>query len=152
MKPFILLIVVFGIATGFFKISSGSWHFVFGGNLAMFFMLCLTGIAHFKFTEGMTLMIPGIIPFKRELVYFTGIAEIVLGLGLLIPQFRYAAGIALVLLFLIMLPANISAAINHINYEKAGYDGHGPSYLWFRIPLQLFFIAWVLYFSVQNDL
>ncbi len=151
MKPFILLLVVFGIAVAFYKISSGSWHFIFSGNLAMFFMLCLTAIAHFKFTEGMTMMIPGFIPFKKELVYFTGIAEIVLGLGLLFPQFRYGAGIALVLLFLLMLPANITAAINHINYEKANYDGQGPSYLWFRIPLQLFFIAWVLYFSVKYN-
>ncbi len=151
MKPFILLLVVFGIAVAFYKISSGSWHFIFTGNLPMFSMLSPTAIAHFKFTEGMTMMIAGFIPFKKELVYFTGIAEIVLGLGLLFPQFRYGAGIALVLLFLIMLPANISAAINHINYEKANFDGPGPSYLWFRIPLQLFFIAWVLYFSVKNN-
>jgi uncharacterized membrane protein len=115
----------------------------------MFIMLCFTALGHFKFTKGMSMMLPGFIPLKMELVYFTGIAEIVLGLALLFPPLRYGAGIILIVLFILMLPANIYAAITHINYETATYDGKGIGYLWIRIPMQVLFVLWVLYFSVK---
>jgi hypothetical protein len=47
-----------------------------------------------------------------------------------------------------MLPANIYAAMNHIDYETGENNGKGPAYLWFRIVVQLFFIAWIGYFSL----
>jgi hypothetical protein len=47
------------------------------------------------------------------------------------------------------LSANINAAIHKVDYEKATYEGPGISYLWFRIPLQLLFIAWVAYFGLE---
>ena len=95
-------------------------------------------------------MLPEFIPLKIELVYFTGIAEILLGLALVIPSLRYVAGIILIVFFLLMLPANIHAAIKHINYETAAYDGKDISYLWIRVPMQIFFILWILYFSVKK--
>jgi hypothetical protein len=49
-----------------------------------------------------------------------------------------------------MLPANIHAAIKHINYETAAYDGKGIRYLWIRVPMQVLFIVWVYYFSVRK--
>ena len=94
------------------------------------------------------MMMPGPVPFKKELVYLTGIAEILPGIALLFPQYRYVAGIILIGLFVVMLPANINAATRRINMEKATYDGNGPNYLWFRIPLQVLFIVWVWYFSL----
>jgi uncharacterized membrane protein len=56
----------------------------------------------------------------------------------------------LILLFLIMLPANIEAARKRVDFQKATFDGKGPAYLWFRIPLQCFFIAWVAYFGLAQ--
>jgi uncharacterized membrane protein len=149
MKPLFILIIVFILGVAISRIAMGQWNLIFSGNLAMLVMLCLTAMGHFMFTKGMTMMMPGFIPFKTELVYFTGIAEVLLGLGLLFPRYRYMAGIILVVLFVLMLPANINAAIKHVNFEKATYDGSGPAYLWFRIPLQLFFIGWLLFFSIK---
>lgn len=150
MKPTILLIAVFAVSAVVSQFATGDWQLIFNGNLAMCIMLCFTALGHFKFTKGMTMMLPGFIPLKMELVYFTGIAEIVLGLALLFPSLRYAAGIILIVLFLLMLPANIYAAIKHINYETAAYDGKDISYLWIRVPMQVLFILWVLYFSVKK--
>jgi uncharacterized membrane protein len=150
MKPLMLLVTVFVIAAAILKIVTGSWNCVLSGNLAMFFMLCFTAMGHFMFTKGMTMMMPRFIPFKKQLVFFTGIAEVLLGAALLFPQLRYGAGLVLILLFVLMLPANIHAAMNHLDYEKASYDGKGPSYLWFRIPLQLLFIGWLLYFAIRT--
>jgi uncharacterized membrane protein len=152
MKPLVILIAVFVVSLLVRKSFAGEWNPVFSGNLAMCAMFCLTGLAHFKFTDGMTMMIPGAIPLKREIVYLTGFAEILLGLGLLFPPVRYLSGVLLVILLVMMLPANIRAAFKHINYEKANYDGPGPGYLWFRIPLQLFFVGWIVYFSLKSSL
>ena len=149
MKPLILLIVVFcisALATHFYHDKAD---LVFSGNMSMFIMLVLTAIGHFKFTAGMTMMMPTYIPFKKELIYATGIFEIFLGIALLFPALRQIAGIALIVLLVLMLPANINAAAKHINLEKATNDGPGLRYLWFRIPLQFFFIAWVIYFSIK---
>jgi uncharacterized membrane protein len=149
MKPFALLVIVFGITSAISKFAIGNWNMHFAGNLAMFLMLCLTASGHFMFKKGMALMIPPVIPFKTQLVFITGIAEIILGLCLLFPTIRVDAGYALIIFFLLILPANIYSAIKHINIEKGTYDGPGLTHLWFRIPLQLFFIAWIYYFSVR---
>ncbi len=150
MKVLIVLIATFLLFIFTSKIAAGKWNLLFGGNLAMFIMLCFTALGHFKFANGMIMMMPDFIPLKKEIVFISGLAEIVLGLALLFPALRNIAGIVLVLLFLLMLPANINAAVKHINFEKADYSGPGLSYLWFRIPMQLFLILWVWYFSIRK--
>lgn len=87
-------------------------------------------------------MIPPIVPFKTELVYFTGAAEILLGVGLLIPGLRMYSGYILIVFFILLLPANIYAAIKHIDFQKGTFNGNGITYLWFRVPLQALFIVW----------
>jgi uncharacterized membrane protein len=96
----------------------------------------------------MTMMIPKSIPYKKDLVYFTGVIEIVTAIRLLIPDLRYSTSIILIVFFILLLPANIYAAINKVDYEKATHSGKGLNYLWFRVPLQLVFIAWVIYFGM----
>lgn len=148
MKPFYLLLAVFVLSIGISKITTGNWNWSFGGNLAMALMLCFTALGHFLFTKGMTLMVPDFIPFKTALIYLTGIAEIILGIALLFPSLRAYAGLAIIIFLVLILPANIYAAVYHVNYEKASFDGPGISYLWIRIPLQATFIAWLYYFSI----
>jgi uncharacterized membrane protein len=147
MKPFILLIAVFALGAVISRFSTSDWHVMFNGNLAMCIMLFFTAFGHFKFTAGMAMMLPGFIPFRTALVYFTGIAEMILGLALLFPAARHAAGIILTVFFILMAPANIYAAIHRVNYETADHDGKGTGYLWIRIPMQILFIGWTVYFS-----
>lgn len=95
----------------------------------------------------MVMMLPPAIPFKLAVVYLSGVVEIVLGIMLLFPAGRSIAGYMLIFLFIVMLPANIYAAMIHLNMEKANLEGPGVEYLYFRLPLQVLFIGWVLYFS-----
>jgi uncharacterized membrane protein len=81
-------------------------------------------------------------------VYITGIMEIAGAAGLLLPMLARGTSIALIVFFVVMLPANIYAAANHIDYQKGTTDGSGINYLWFRVPLQLLFILWVYYSAV----
>jgi uncharacterized membrane protein len=147
MKPLIVLISVFSIAWIVLTLIGGYQQpLTLSARIAMSVMLCFTSTAHFFFVKGMTMMIPNSIPFKQALIYITGILEIMAAIGLLLPGFRILAAWLLILMFLCLLPANIYAAINHIDYQKGDHTGKGLPYLWFRVPLQLLFIAWV-YFS-----
>jgi len=114
----------------------------------MSIMLFFTAMAHFAFNKGMAMMLPPFIPFKKVIVYVTGLIEILAGVGLLVRPWRHATAVLLVIFFILILPANVYAAIHKIDYEKGNYSGNDLKYLWFRIPLQIFFIEWAWYFGI----
>lgn len=149
MKPLIVLLSTFVISVVAIKLSTDQYDIAFAAIIAMSAMLLFTSIAHFAFTKGMTMMIPSFIPFKKEFVYFTGIIEIAAALGLLIPNFRLLTAWLLILFFTLLLPANINAAIRHIDYQKGTFEGAGTKYLWFRVPLQILFILWVYFAAIK---
>ena len=148
MKPLIVLIAGFAISLLVLKLVTGHFHLSLAGRIAMSAMLLFTAIGHFIFTKGMTLMLPGSMPFKTAIVYFTGVIEIAAAAGLLIPSLEVITAWLLIVFFIVLLPANFHAALNHIDIERASGGGPGPAYLYFRIPLQLLFIAWVYYFAL----
>jgi len=150
MKPLIVLLCAFLIAIVVTKIISNNYDFALSARIAMSVMLAFTAIAHFAFTKGMAMMLPGFIPYKTTTVYLTGIIEIAAAAGLLIPGIRVIAAWLLIAFFILILPANIYAAIKRIDYQKGSSGGDGPAYLWFRIPLQIFFIIWVYLSSVKG--
>jgi uncharacterized membrane protein len=143
MKPLLILLISFVLSLGIIRIVTGVFDWSLSMRLSMSIMLFFTGMAHFTKTIGMAMMIPVFLPFKTALVYFTGVLELAAALSLLLPSLQKMTGWLLILLFILMLAANIYAAANRIDYEKATYDGKGINYLWFRVPLQLLFIAWV---------
>lgn len=149
MKPLLILIAVFVLSLIGTKLFSGRFELALSGRVAMTAMLLFTALGHFMFTKGMALMLPSFIPFKKETIYVTGMLEIAAAIGLLLPGFRIITGWLLLLFFLLILPANIYAALKHINYQTGSFDGSGPHYLWFRVPLQLFFMAWVYFFAIR---
>ena len=119
------------------------------GVIAMSVMLVFTSIGHFVYTKGMLMMIPRFIPFRKELVYLTGIIEVAAAVGLLIPRLRIMTAWFLIVFFILLLPANIYAATRHIDYQKGTLKGPGPTYLRFRVPLQILIILWV-YFGANE--
>lgn len=149
MKPLIVLLSTFIIAIIAIKVFTKEYNFSLAARIALAVMLCFTALGHFLFTKGMKMMIPPMIPFKTSLVYLTGIFEVLLAVGLLIPKTQKLSGWLLILFLLLMLPANIYAATNQIHYQKGTYDGNGISYLWFRIPLQILFIVWTFICSIK---
>ena len=96
----------------------------------------------------MAMMMPDFIPYKKQLVCITGFIEIILGIALLFPEYRYIAGMATIAFFIVVVPANVTAAFKRVNYENADYNGENSGYLWFRIPMQLYLLGWVFYFSI----
>ncbi|MDE1192145.1 MAG: hypothetical protein PW786_08400 [Arachidicoccus sp.] len=120
------------------------------GRIAMAVMLMFTALGHFKFPAGMSMMLPEFVPYKLQIIYLTGVLEILGGIALLIHPLYKTDAWLLILFFISILPANIYAAIHHINLEKGDRSGSGMQYLLFRIPLQLFFIAWIWFFALYK--
>ncbi len=101
--------------------------------------MIVAGILHFVATDAYVSIMPEYLPLHRELVYLSGIFEVLSGLGLLWHKTRKAAGTCLILLFLAVLPANINMAVQDI--QPANF--HIPAFLlWARLPFQLVFIYW----------
>ncbi|REH52582.1 putative membrane protein [Tenacibaculum gallaicum] len=146
MKPLFVLLIIFIISTGVQKLFLKSVNYTLSGRIAMCAMLLFTALGHFLFIDGMSKMIPNFIPLKSSIVILTGVFEIILAIGLLLPNYQKTTGWILIVFLVLMLPANIKASLENLNYQTGTYDGKGLSYLWFRVPLQFFFIAWV-YFS-----
>ncbi|MFC9892317.1 hypothetical protein ACFVMC_01365 [Nocardia sp. NPDC127579] len=126
----------------------GTWRSSAVHGLAV--LLLLTGSAHFvpdsvtvmPSHDDLVAMVPDFVPFPDFTVYFTGVLEIGGAIGLVIPATRRRAGIGLAALFVLLLPANIHAALNDIPL-----DGDPATPLWFRIPEQIVYIAVALWGS-----
>jgi uncharacterized membrane protein len=139
----ILLVLIISILVfrglGFAGVPSlASWPAAARDGLAV--MLLFTASAHFtSMKEDLIRMTPSWVPKPRAMVFFTGLCEIAGAIGLLVPSLQRAAGIALIIFFMALLPANIHAA-------RAGVTlrGRPPTPLWLRVPMQILFIvlAW----------
>lgn len=149
MKPLIVLLLVFAISLFGIKLSKGTFELAEAGRIAMSAMLLFTAIGHFAFSKGMAMMVPDFIPNKVAVVYLTGLLEVAAAIGLFVPALRVWTGWLLILFLILVLPANIQASIKQINYQKGTLDGPGLSYLWFRVPLQMLFIAWTYLVAVR---
>lgn len=149
MKPLVVLLTAFVIAVFVIKIINDVYNIALSARIAMAVMLVFTAIGHFAFTKGMIMMVPDFVPFKKEVVYLTGFIEIAAAAGLLIPGLRMVTGWLLILFFLLLLPANIKAAIEQIDYQKGTLGGPGMGYLWFRVPVQILFMVWTYVSAIR---
>ena len=113
-------------------------------GLSLFFIF--TAIGHFIRTEEMAAMLPPAVPFRIQLIYFTGVLEFLGAVGVWIPGLTRLAGLLLILMLIGILPSNIYSAINRVDF--GGHDA-GPAYLLVRIPFQLFVIWWT-YFATEQ--
>lgn len=150
MKPLIVLIAVFCLSLLTIKIIRGEYEFALSGRIALSAMWVFSAIGHFVFTKGMSLMIPEFIPFKTEIIYLTGVVEILFAIGLFFPNYRVLTAWLIIVFLILVLPANIYGSIKHLDIQKATFDGNGLNYLWFRIPLQILFIVWTYLSSIKN--
>ncbi len=107
-----------------------------------------SGLIHFLFPEPYVGMMPAILPAPWTLVYVSGIAEILGGLGLILPATRRLAAWGLIALFIAVFPANLNMAVNHLPLGARPV----PSWaLWGRLPLQLLLIWWASSFTRRAD-
>lgn len=95
------------------------------------------GLNHFVNTAFYIGIMPPYIPFHRELVYITGVAEIVLGILVIVPRTAAPAAWGLILLMILMFPANLHMALHPDLFPR-----FRPLALYLRLPVQGLLIAW----------
>lgn len=90
-------------------------------------------------------IMPSYLPYHKALVLISGVAEILGGIGIMIPFSKTYAGWGLIVLLIAVFPANIDMFIKA--YQKQGFS----FYTWLtlgRLPLQFLLIYWV-YWSAE---
>ncbi|MGV3558345.1 DoxX family protein [Larkinella arboricola] len=101
----------------------------------------VSGFLHFFRPEPYLRIMPPYIPYHSLMVLLSGIAELVLGVGLLFPATRSLAAWGLILLLIAVFPANVYMA-------TADKFASIPAWIrWGRLPLQAVLIWWAWRFT-----
>ena len=101
----------------------------------------IVGVKHFIEPDYFLSIIPPYLPFHIELVYISGFFEILFGLMILFPKYRYYGSIGLIFLLIAVFPANI-----YLAQSKEAQEAIGASQqiaIW-RLPIQGILI-WIAY-------
>jgi uncharacterized membrane protein len=97
---------------------------------------------HFRATDTLAAITPDWVPYPREVVYLTGVIELLGAIALLIPRLRRATGIALAVYVIAVWPANFKHAFEHISTPPI------PDSWWYHAPrlaLQPVLVWWALF-------
>ena len=106
--------------------------------------MVVAGANHFVAPAAYVAMMPSALPAPAALVYISGLAEILGGLGLILPATRRLAGWGLIALFVAIFPANINMAVNHLPLGGREIPAWA---LWARLPLQVGLVVWAYWCS-----
>ena len=116
----------------------------FALKLLLAALMVAAGVLHFVKPKPYLRMMPSLLPAPLLLVYLSGVAEVLGGLGLLLPQTQRLAAWGLVALFVAIFPANVNMAVNKIGLGRKTPPAWA---LWARLPLQGVLIAWAWWFT-----
>jgi uncharacterized membrane protein len=104
------------------------------------------GLNHFRNADFYVRIMPPYLPWHRELVFVSGVFEILGGIGLLLPRFQVAAAWGLIGLLVAVFPANVHMAL-HPELGAERFPNLPDAVWWWRLPLQAVFIAWAYWFT-----
>ena len=107
-------------------------------NISLAAVLLVAGITHLISPQIYLPAMPNYLPFHLELVYLTGIIEIILGTGIILKSVYKACSKLTAVYFIAILPAHIHVSLNEV--EMFGVSS--PALLWLRTVLQTILIYW----------
>ena len=105
-------------------------------------LFAAAGVNHFLMPDKYVAIVPPYLPWPFVLVYHSGVAEVALGVLLLVPRFRSRAAWGLIVLLIAVFPANLHMALNPEQFPDIP-----PAALWVRLPLQGVLVAWAYWFT-----
>ena len=119
------------------------------GILIMAIFYINVGVKHFIDPEWFLYIIPPYLKFiGLELVYISGVFEILLGTLLLFPKYRRISAYGIILLLIFVYPANIYLAFNEEPQQLIGISSFMAS--WVRLPIQFVLIGIAYIHSKEN--
>lgn len=118
------------------------------GLYAFVLAFIAAGFSHFIYVDGFANMFPEFVPFKRSIVYATGLIEWLLALLIVNPTTRKIAGNYTAIYLVLIFPANIYAAITGIPAPWSNDTSQAA--LWIRLLFQPLLIWWILAVTRKN--
>ena len=113
----------------------------------MSFAYTYVGVRHFIDPNFFLAIMPNYFSFHLEFVYLSGIAEIILGLMLLFKKTRKLAGFGLIILLILVFPANIHLVQSELSQSLLGVTREQSI---IRLPFQALFIL-IAYWHSKKD-
>ncbi|PSQ18328.1 hypothetical protein BRD00_05520 [Halobacteriales archaeon QS_8_69_26] len=113
----------------------------------------LAGVLHFVAPTLYERAVPPGFPRPRTLVYLSGIAEVVLGVGVLFERTRRRSAWGLIALLVAVFPANVYLAVaDDPDLEGVPEPLRDPpdAALWARLPLQAVLVAWAWWYTDRS--
>ena len=103
-------------------------------TIALFYISA--GVTHFTNYDFFEAIVPPVLVFKSEIVYVSGVIEIVLGLLLFFKKTRHKAAWGIILLLILVFPANLYLYFSDVPREALGISiNQALIRLPFQIPL-----------------
>jgi|ERR1043165_6122309 uncharacterized membrane protein len=106
----------------------------------------VAGANHFIHPDFYLKMLVGYFPFPTALNAISGMAEILVGIGVMIPQTRRVSAWALIALLIAVFPANVNMAIHAENWPN-----FSPIGLYLRLPIQFLLIWWAWLYTRKKQ-
>ena len=106
----------------------------------------LAGTLHFVIPDFYMKIMPDYIPYHREMIYLSGIAEIILVFGLLTRNLMRISAWGIIALLVAVFPANVYA------YTNDALDLGVPKWaLLLRLPLQGILVYWAYIYAKKDS-
>ena len=104
------------------------------------------GISHFTKERFFRSIVPPFLPYPKAIVFWSGIAEIILGITLLIPVLKIYAAWGIIVLLIVVFPANIYMLIARLKKQK--FMKVPVWGLWLRLAIQFLLIYWAWIYTL----
>jgi uncharacterized membrane protein len=112
---------------------------------AMAIFYVAAGVNHFVNPDFYVNIMPPYLPWHAELVLLSGVAEVLLGIAVLVPATRVLAAWGIIALLIAVFPANLHVAVHDVPMLGSG---QGVGWLnWVRLPFQGLLIVWAWWYT-----
>ena len=114
--------------------------------IALFYISA--GITHYTNYHFFEALIPPVLKFKSEIVYVSGIIEIVLGLLLCLKKTRHKAALGIILLLIAVFPANLYLCFSELPRKVLGIS---INQAFIRLPFQIPLMIIAYWHSIKKS-
>ena len=113
----------------------------------------VAGVAHFLAPNAFARAVPPEFPRPRALVYLSGVAEVLLGVGMQFDRTRRASSWGIVALLVAVFPANVYMATDDAAAEFVPdrFAGVARAAAWVRLPFQAVLVLWAWWHTLPDS-
>ncbi|WP_435117722.1 DoxX family protein [Halolamina sp. C58] len=113
----------------------------------------VAGVSHFLAPRAFERVVPPQFPRPGALVSLSGVAEIVLGTGVLFERTRRPSAWGIVALLIAVFPANVYTVTDDVAPELVPdqFDDAARLAAWLRLPMQAVLVGWAWLYTRPDE-